>query len=180
MSRDKSIEGVVERIVYHNEDNGWTVARLVVRGKGEITAVGHLPGIQAGENLRLSGRWVNDRKFGKQYRAESFLTIQPNTFIGIEKYLGSGLIQGIGPGFVPDNMSPDLMDEAIKVSNDAAFEAARRLARTEGIPVGISSGAALTAGLNVAKRPEMSGKTVVVIIPSFAERYLSTALFEAG
>lgn len=91
---------------------------------------------------------------------------------------GSHMIQGIGPGFVPGNMSPDLMDEAVKVSNDDAFAAARRLARTEGIPVGISSGAALTAGLRVAKRPEMSGKTVVVIIPSFAERYLSTALFE--
>ena len=93
---------------------------------------------------------------------------------------GPHMIQGIGPGFIPDNMSPDLMDEAIKVTNEAAFEAARRLARTEGIPVGISSGAALTAGLNVARRPEMSGKTVVVIIPSFAERYLSTALFEGA
>lgn len=93
---------------------------------------------------------------------------------------GPHMIQGIGPGFIPDNMSPDLMDEAIKVTNEAAFEAARRLARTEGIPVGISSGAALTAGLNVAHRPEMSGKTVVVIIPSFAERYLSTALFEGA
>ena len=93
---------------------------------------------------------------------------------------GPHMIQGIGAGFVPDNMSPDLMDEAIQVSNDQAFEAARRLARSEGIPVGISSGAALTAGLNVARRPEMEGKTIVVIIPSFAERYLSTALFEDG
>ena len=91
---------------------------------------------------------------------------------------GPHMIQGIGPGFVPDNMSPDLMDEAIKVSNEEAFAAARRLSRTEGIPVGISSGAALTAGLNVARRPEMAGKTIVAIIPSFAERYLSTALFE--
>lgn len=91
---------------------------------------------------------------------------------------GPHMIQGIGPGFIPDNMSPDLMDEAIKVSNDEAFDTARRLARTEGIPVGISSGAALCAGLNVARRPEMAGKTIVVIIPSFAERYLSTALFE--
>lgn len=93
---------------------------------------------------------------------------------------GPHMIQGIGPGFVPDNMSPELMDDAIQVSNEEAFAAARRLARTEGIPVGISSGAALCAGLKVAKRDDMAGKTIVVIIPSFAERYLSTALFEEG
>ena len=91
---------------------------------------------------------------------------------------GPHMIQGIGAGFVPENMSPELMDEAILVSNDQAFDTARRLARTEGIPVGISSGAALCAGLVVARRPEMAGKTIVVIIPSFAERYLSTALFD--
>ncbi|MDJ0920883.1 MAG: cysteine synthase A [Henriciella sp.] len=92
---------------------------------------------------------------------------------------GPHMIQGIGPGMIPGNMSPDLMDGVIKVSNEDAFAAARRLARLEGIPIGISSGAAVTAGLEVAKRPDMDGKTVVVIIPSFAERYLSTALFEA-
>mgnify|MGYP001799912217 CR=1 FL=1 len=75
-------------------------------------------------------------------------------------------------------MSPDLMDGAIQVSNEAAFEAAKRLAKLEGIPVGISSGAALVAGLTVAKRADMAGKTVVTIIPSFAERYLSTPLFD--
>ena len=91
---------------------------------------------------------------------------------------GPHMIQGIGPGFVPANMDASLMDAAIQVSNEAAMAAARRLAQTEGIPVGISSGAALTAGLRVAKMPEMEGKTVVVIIPSFAERYLSTALFD--
>ena len=91
---------------------------------------------------------------------------------------GPHMIQGIGPGFVPDNMDASLMDEAIQVSNEAAMATARRLAQTEGIPVGISSGASLTAGLRVAKMPEMQGKTIVVIIPSFAERYLSTALFD--
>ncbi|MEM6626485.1 MAG: cysteine synthase A [Pseudomonadota bacterium] len=91
---------------------------------------------------------------------------------------GPHMIQGIGAGFVPGNMDTSLMDEAIKVSNDDAFAAARRLARLEGVPVGISSGAALTAGLRVARRPEMKGRTIVTIIPSFAERYLSTALFE--
>ena len=91
---------------------------------------------------------------------------------------GPHMIQGIGPGFVPDNMSPELMDGAVQVSNDEAFAAAKRLAKLEGIPVGISSGAALTAGLKVAKRDDMTGKTIVVIIPSCAERYLSTPLFE--
>lgn len=87
-------------------------------------------------------------------------------------------IQGIGAGFVPGNMDPSLMDEVIKVSADNAMDNARRLAKLEGIPVGISSGAALTAGIEIAKRPDMTGKQIVVIIPSFAERYLSTALFE--
>jgi len=91
---------------------------------------------------------------------------------------GPHMIQGIGAGFVPDNMDNSLMDAAIPVSNEDALEMSRRLARTEGIPIGISSGAALTAGLRVAKMPEMKGKTIVVIIPSFAERYVSTALFE--
>lgn len=91
---------------------------------------------------------------------------------------GPHMIQGIGTGFIPDNMDTSLMDAAIPVSNEDAIAAARRLAKTEGIPVGISSGAALTAGLHVAKMPDMKGKTIVVIIPSFAERYVSTALFE--
>lgn len=91
---------------------------------------------------------------------------------------GPHMIQGIGPGFVPGNMSPELMDEAIRITNDDAMAAARRLARLEGIPVGISSGAALEAALQVARRDEMAGKTIVAIMPSFAERYLSTALFE--
>lgn len=87
-------------------------------------------------------------------------------------------IQGIGAGFVPSVLDTEMMDEIIKVSNDEAFANARRLARTEGIPCGISSGAALAATLKVAKRPEMAGKRIVTIIPSFAERYITTPLFE--
>jgi cysteine synthase A len=89
-------------------------------------------------------------------------------------------IQGIGAGFVPEILDTSLIDEIVKVGNDEAFREARRLARLEGIPGGISSGAAVAAALEVAKRPEMAGKTIVVIIPSFAERYLSTPLFEEG
>ncbi len=87
-------------------------------------------------------------------------------------------IQGIGAGFVPDVLATNLIDETIQVSNEESFAAARRLARIEGIPAGISSGAALAATLRLARRPEMSGKRIVTIIPSFAERYMTTALFE--
>jgi cysteine synthase A len=91
---------------------------------------------------------------------------------------GPHKIQGIGAGFIPGNLQTDLIDEIVTIGNETAFETSRRLARLEGIPAGISSGAAVAAGLEVAARPGMEGKTVVVIIPSFAERYLSTALFD--
>ncbi len=87
-------------------------------------------------------------------------------------------LQGIGAGFVPAILQTNLIDEVIQVGNEESFAAARRLARSEGIPGGISSGSALVATLQLAKRPEMAGKRIVTIIPSFAERYISTALFE--
>ncbi len=86
-------------------------------------------------------------------------------------------IQGIGAGFVPDVLNTKIYDEIIRVKNDDAFATARRMAREEGLLVGISSGASTWAALQVANRPENEGKLIVVIIPSFGERYLSTPLF---
>jgi cysteine synthase len=91
---------------------------------------------------------------------------------------GPHKIQGIGAGFVPPILDTRVIDEIIKVSNDDAMATARNLAREEGLPGGISSGASIWAALQLAKRPENKGKTIVAIVPSFAERYLSTALFD--
>ena len=91
---------------------------------------------------------------------------------------GPHKIQGIGAGFIPDILNTDIIDEIVKVSNDNAFKTARRLIKEEGILCGISSGAAVHAALEVAKKPENKDKLIVVVLPDTGERYLSTALFE--
>jgi cysteine synthase A len=107
--------------------------------------------------------------------------------VAVEPELSPGLsggkhsphaIQGIGAGFIPEIMDTSLIDQIIQVSNAEALETARKLAKVEGVPCGISSGAALAATLKLARQPEMSGKMIVTIIPDFAERYISTVLFE--
>lgn len=90
---------------------------------------------------------------------------------------GSHKIQGIGAGFVPETLNTNIYDEVIKVENEAAFSTAREIAKTEGILVGISSGASTFAATELAKRPENKGKTIVVLLPDTGERYLSTTLF---
>ena len=91
---------------------------------------------------------------------------------------GPHKIQGIGAGFIPDILDTGLIDEILPIANESAIAMARKAAQIEGLPCGISSGAALTAALEIGARPGMEGKLIVAILPSFAERYLSTALFE--
>jgi len=92
---------------------------------------------------------------------------------------GSHFIQGIGAGFIPDNLNLRIIDKVVTVTNDEAFETARRVAKEEGISCGISSGAAVSAALKVARHSENKGTLIVVIFPSYGERYLSTPLFES-
>ena len=93
----KTLEGILERVTYVNEENAWSVVKLDVPGKKDlVTVVGNLLGVQPGENLRLRGIWTVDRKYGEQFKADGYVTVKPATLVGIEKYLGSGLVRGVG------------------------------------------------------------------------------------
>ena len=131
-------------------------------------------GVGTGGTISGVGEVLKQRKPGVQ-----IIAVEPYdsaVLSGANK--GPHKIQGIGAGFVPDNYNSNVVDEIFKVKNEEAFETARRLARTEGLLVGISSGAAAFAAANIAKRPENTGKNIVVLLPDTGERYLSTPLFK--
>jgi cysteine synthase A len=139
---------------------------------GRVDAV--ISGVGTGGTITGVGRVLKARKPSVQ-----MIAVEPESSAVLSGGApGRHPIQGIGAGFVPAILDRGVIDEIIQVSNEDSFTLARRAATEEGIPVGISSGAALTAAFDVASRPEMAGKLIVAIIPSFAERYLSTALFE--
>ena len=129
IDRRSTLEGVLERIVFFNEENSFTVARLQVSGKKDlITIVGALPLPAPGESLRLKGQWVVDTKFGQQFRVESCLSVLPATIVGIQKYLGSSLIKGIGP-----IMAKRIVDKFGLETFDIIEDNPERLREAEGI-----------------------------------------------
>ena len=131
-------------------------------------------GVGTGGTVTGTGRYLKSKIDGVK-----IIAVEPkNSPVLSEGRSGSHKIQGIGAGFIPDTLDTKVYDEVFTVENEAAFETAREVARTEGILVGISSGAALYAAIEIAKRPENEGKTVVALLPDTGERYLSTALFE--
>ena len=131
-------------------------------------------GVGTGGTVTGTGRYLKSKIDGVK-----IIAVEPkNSPVLSEGRSGSHKIQGIGAGFIPDTLDTKVYDEVFTVENEAAFETAREIARTEGILVGISSGAALYTAIEIAKRPENEGKTVVALLPDTGERYLSTALFE--
>src|SRR4051794_14984309 len=96
----EKLSAVIERVTFHNPDTGFVVLRVLARGRrGVVTVVGNLPSATAGEHLEATGEWVHDREHGEQFRAAEMRCAPPHTAEGIERYLGSGLVKGIGPHF---------------------------------------------------------------------------------
>ena len=131
-------------------------------------------GVGTGGTVTGVGEYLKDKKPGVKVVA-----VEPETSAVLSTGVaGAHKIQGIGAGFVPDVLDTKVYDEIIPVSNEAAFETGKLIGKSEGVLVGISSGAAVWAGIQLAKRPENKGKTIVVLLPDTGDRYLSTPLFQ--
>jgi cysteine synthase A len=148
-----------------------TAEEIWIDTEGKIDFL--VAGVGTGGTITGVAEVIKDRK--PSFKAVAVEPSGSPVLSGGEK--GPHPIQGIGAGFIPDVLNTQIYDEVIRVKGEDAFDTARRMARQEGLLVGISSGAATWAALQVARRPENQGKLVVVIIPSFGERYLSTPLF---
>ena len=131
-------------------------------------------GVGTGGTITGAGKYLKEQNPNVEV-----IAVEPETSpVLSEGHAGPHKIQGIGAGFVPDTLDTSVYDRVIKVSNDDAFEYGRLIAKTEGILVGISSGAALKAAVELAKQEQYKGKNIVVLLPDSGDRYLSTALFE--
>ena len=131
-------------------------------------------GVGTGGTITGVGEYLKDKKPGVK-----IVAVEPETSAVLSTGVaGAHKIQGIGAGFVPDVLNTKVYDEIIPVSNEAAFEAGKLIGKSEGVLVGISSGAAAYAAIELAKRPENEGKTIVVLLPDTGDRYLSTPLFQ--
>lgn len=155
------------------EIHGSTTAEEIwADSNGDVDII--VSGIGTGGTFTGCGRVLKPRK-----KSLKMIAVEPEDSPVLSGGAGGAhKIQGIGAGFVPNNMDASLMDEVIAIGNETAFKTSRRIAALEGIAGGISSGAAVAASIEVAKRKENKGKMIVTIIPSFAERYLSTPLFD--
>ena len=133
-----------------------------------------IAGVGTGGTLSGTGKYLKEKKPDVR-----IVALEPQTSpVLSEGHGGPHKIQGIGAGFVPDTLDTDLYDEVVTIENEKAFEVSRLIAKKEGVLVGISSGAALAGAIELAKRPENEGKTIVVILPDSGDRYYSTPLFQ--